>query len=78
MHIQRRHWQRMAEECGLNATATVRRVTRMADLVFARLDEVIEAVCALPAGGHHILDVARDEIRKLCVTVGRNAARDAG
>jgi hypothetical protein len=76
MHIQRRHWQRMAAGCGLNATATVRRVMRMADLVFARLDPAIEAVRALPAGGHHNLDVARDEIRKLCVIVRRNAERD--
>jgi serine/threonine-protein kinase HipA len=76
MHIQRRHWQRMAEDCGLNATATVRRAIRMADLVFSRLDQAIETVRALPAGGHHILDVARDEIRKLCVAVRRNAERD--
>jgi len=77
MHIQRRHWLRMAEECGLNGTATVRRVIRMADLVFTRLDQAIEAVRALPAGGHHILDMARDEIRKLCVAVRRNVERDA-
>ncbi|HEY4171806.1 MAG TPA: type II toxin-antitoxin system HipA family toxin [Rhodopila sp.] len=76
MHIQRRHWQRMAADCGLNATATIRRVIRMADLAFSRLDPAIEAVRNLPAGGHHNLDVARDEIRKLCVTVRRNAERD--
>ena len=76
MHIQRRHWQRMAAACGLNATATVRRVIRMVDLVFSKLDPAISAVRALPAGGHSTLDVARDEIRKLCVTVRRNAERD--
>ena len=76
LHIQRRHWQRMAAECSLNATATVRRVIRMADLVFSRLDVTIEAVQNLPAGGHHNLDVARDEIRKLCVAVRCNAERD--
>ena len=76
MHIQRRHWQRMATACGLNATATVRRVIRTVDLVFAKLDPAIEAVRAYPAGGHRILDVARDEIRKLCVTIRRNTERD--
>lgn len=76
MPIQRHHWQRMAGECGLNATATIRRVIRMADVVFSRLDLAIETVRNLPAGGHHNLDVARDEIRKPCVTVCRNAERD--
>ena len=71
--IHRWHWQRMAAECGLNATATMRRVVRMADLVLSRLDTAIEAVRALPAGDHTILAMARDEIRKLCVTIGRNA-----
>ena len=73
LHIHQRHWQRMAADCGLNATATTRRVVRMADLVLSRLDRAIEAVRALPAGDHYILAMARDEIRKLCVTIGRNA-----
>ncbi len=75
-HIQRRHWQRMAAECGLNATATVRRVTRMADLVIGKVDAAMDAVTALPAGGHDVLALARGEIRKLCETVSRNAVRD--
>lgn len=77
MHIQRRHWQRFAAECGLNATATVRRVIRMVDLVFSTLDTAIAAVRGLPGGGHSMLDVARDEIRTLCVTIRRNAERDS-
>jgi hypothetical protein len=76
MHIQRRHWQCMATACGLNPTATVRRVIRMVDLVFAKLDPAIEAMRAHPAGGHRILDVARDEIRKLRVIIRRNAELD--
>jgi serine/threonine-protein kinase HipA len=76
LHIHRRHWQRMAEACGLNGTATARRVIRMADLVLSRLDTAIAAVEALPAGGHRILGSARDEIRKLCVTIRRNAEKD--
>jgi serine/threonine-protein kinase HipA len=76
MHIQKRHWQRMATECGLNPTLAVRRVTRMADLVFAKLDDAVAVVQAMPAGGDGLLAVARDEIRKLCVTVRRNAERD--
>ncbi len=73
LHIHARHWQRMAAECGLNATATTRRVVRMADTILARLDRAIAAVRALPAGDHYVLNMARDEIRKLCVTIGRNA-----
>lgn len=76
MHIQRRHWQRMAAECGLNTTATVRRVARMADLVFSKLEKAIETVWQLPAGGNPSLDVARYKIRKLCVTVRRNTECD--
>lgn len=76
MHIQRRHWQRMAAECGLNATATVRRVTRMADLVFAKVDPAVEAVRAMSAGDSSFLPMLRDEIRKLSAMVRRNAERD--
>jgi serine/threonine-protein kinase HipA len=76
MQIRRRHWMRMAEECGLNATSVVRRVTRLADAVLHELDVAIDTVRAMPAGDHPILTVARDEIRKLCVTVRRNAERD--
>jgi serine/threonine-protein kinase HipA len=76
MQIRRRHWMRMAEECGLNATSVVRRVTRLADGVLHDLDAAIGTVRAMPAGDHPILAIARDEIRKLCVAVRRNAERD--
>lgn len=75
-HIQRRHWMRMAEECRLNATSVVHRVMRLADVVLHDVDAAIDVVRAMPAGDHPILSIARDEIRKLCVTVRRNAERD--
>ncbi len=74
--IRRRHWMRMAEECDLNATSVVRRLIRLADAVLHDLDVAIDTVRAMPAGDHPILNIARDEIRKLCVAVRRNAERD--
>ena len=56
-------------------TAVVRQVIRLGDTVLRNLDDAIDAVRAMPAGDHPILDVARDEIRKLCITVQRNAER---
>jgi serine/threonine-protein kinase HipA len=76
LQIRRRNWMRMAEECGLNATSVMRRVIRLADAVMHDLDAAIDTVRAMLAGDHPILAIARDEIRKLCVTVRRNAERD--
>ncbi len=76
MQIRRRHWIRMAEDCALNSTALVRQVIRLADAVLHHLDAAIDTVRAMQAGDHPILNIARDEIRKLCVTVRRNAERD--
>ena len=39
----------------------------------SKLDLVNETVRALAAGDRYIRKMARDEIRTLCVTIGRNA-----
>ena len=74
-HIQRRHWMRMAQECGLSQSGVIRRVLRSADAVLHELDPAVDIIRAMPAGDHPVLNIARDEIRKLCVTVRRNAER---
>jgi serine/threonine-protein kinase HipA len=78
LHIGRRHWVRMAEDCGLNATGVVRQVIRLADAILHNLADAIDVVRSMPAGDHPVLNIARDEIRKLCVTVRRNTERAEG
>lgn len=74
-HIQRRDWIRMAQDCGLSPSGVVRRVIRLTDAVLNRLDPAIEIVRAMPAGDDPVLNTVRDEVRKLCVAVRRNAER---
>lgn len=77
-HINLRHWSRMANECGLSANAVVRRVIEMATALPTMLDQAIDEVKAMPAGGHFILGDAADAIRRRCATVIRNIdAEDA-
>lgn len=72
-HIRRQDWMRMAQECALSPSGVVRQVMRLADAVMHELDPAIAIVRAMPAGDDPVLTLARDEIRRLCVTVRRNA-----
>lgn len=72
-HIYRRHWERMAESCGVNATRTLRRVDAICGRV---LDEVARAagdVAAMPAGGHGMLEVFVERIAERARTVRANS-----
>jgi serine/threonine-protein kinase HipA len=65
-HLKRRHWMRMAEECGLNATRLVVRIGSLATRVTAELDQAVAEVKAMPAGCHGLLDEIHAAISKRC------------
>ena len=71
-YIAARHWRRMAEECGINGTALVRRVSELANMVAARVDEAAAQVRRMPAGDHRILKECVDAIKARCATALAN------
>lgn len=54
-HIKRRHWERMATECGIRPAGVVSRVREIAELVKRELPAAGAAVEAMPAGPHSML-----------------------
>jgi hypothetical protein len=71
-YIAARHWRRMAEECGINGTALVRRVSELANMVAAKVDEAAAQVRRMPAGDHRILKECVDAIKARCATALAN------
>lgn len=55
-HIHGRHWQRMAEACGLAAKGTVRRVGDVTKRLLRELPMAVDEVAAMPAGAGFMLD----------------------
>ncbi len=76
--IYARHWRVMAEEAGLSARATVRRVLTLADRIQTELPAARDEVANMPAGAGAMLDVFVTEIAARARTVGLNARLDGG
>jgi serine/threonine-protein kinase HipA len=68
-HLKRRHWQRFAEDCGLNPTRVVARVRLLARLVLEQAPAAEESVRRMPAGGHGLLPDFREAIERRARTV---------
>jgi serine/threonine-protein kinase HipA len=76
-YVCARHWRRMAEACGLNATQTVKRVRTLAEKTLAAVDVAAAEVSEMPAGpGGWLADVVA-EIQQRCRTVLANLTEDA-
>jgi serine/threonine-protein kinase HipA len=71
-HIAARHWRRMSEECSINGTAVLRRVSHLARLVHASVDLAADDVRAMPAGGHPSLGAICHAIKSRCSTILAN------
>jgi serine/threonine-protein kinase HipA len=71
-HICGRHWQRMADECGFNRTAILRRVEHLANTVLRELGPAVAEVEAMPAGGHGMISEFQGAIMARCRTVRSN------
>jgi len=61
-HLKRRHWQRFAADCGLNAPRLVQRVETLAKDVLAETRNAAAEVAAMPAGSHPLLEQVCDAI----------------
>lgn len=75
-HVQRRHWRRMAQACGLAPAATVRRVVEVTERIQREITPAAEQVAAMPAGAGGFLGMFARDIAERAALVGRNAARD--
>lgn len=59
-HLARRHWEAFAADCGLSPKRLVQRVETLAQAVQKELPFCVDAVAAMPAGGHPMLpEIAR-------------------
>ncbi len=55
-HIERRHWEDLADGAGLNATSAIRRIENLFDRVESKIAEARTLVASMPAGDHLVLD----------------------
>jgi serine/threonine-protein kinase HipA len=63
-HLKRRHWERLAAECGLSRPGTVARVEMLANKVMKELDAAVGDVEAMPAGTHAMLPLFKGAIEQ--------------
>lgn len=71
-YIYGRHWQRMAQQCGLNPTASLREIEALAGRVIGKLASAVSRVEEMPAGGHPMLKDFAAAIETRCRLVLRN------
>ena len=56
-HLKRRHWEKLATDCGLNPKRLVARVQALAGTMLREVGTASEEVAAMPAGPHVLLPV---------------------
>ena len=76
-HIYGRHWQRLAEACGLAARATVVRLEDVTKRMLRELPAAVDQVAAMPAGPGIMLDVFAGAVEERIQEV-RSHARQEG
>jgi serine/threonine-protein kinase HipA len=77
-HLKRRHWERFAADCGLNANRLIQRVGELCDVTTAALSQAVAAVEAMPAGPHPMLDEFRKSIAKRAAALKTGLKDDTG
>jgi serine/threonine-protein kinase HipA len=63
-NLKGRHWQRFAQDCGLNPRQVIERVGALAKAVIAEAREAEAEVTAMPAGEHSVLAQTRDAVER--------------
>jgi serine/threonine-protein kinase HipA len=61
-HLKLRHWQQFARDCGFNPTKLVSRLKALASIALREAPAAAADVERMPAGGHPLLNDARDAI----------------
>ena len=75
-HVYGRHWQRMAEACGLAAKGTVRRVGDVTKRLLRELPAALEDVATMPAGPGFMLDTFAHAIEERICEVQLHAQEE--
>ena len=75
-HIYRRHWRRMAEECGLSKPGVIRRIDVLVTRLLAELSTAVDQVTSMPAGSGPMLATFAKSIGDRASLVQANARRD--
>ena len=63
-HLNGKHWQRFARECGLNPRQVLERISALAKSAIAEAGAAESKVAAMPAGGHIILSQTRQAVER--------------
>jgi serine/threonine-protein kinase HipA len=64
-----RHWQGFARECGLGVRQVLARVRTLTQAALGQAEAAAADVLAMPAGGHPILELAREAIEQRARTL---------
>jgi serine/threonine-protein kinase HipA len=74
-HLERRHWERFAQEVRLSPAATTRRVSELGTQVQVKVPEVAAQLAAeFPANGK-ALKIFADEIRSRAAVIAANSRK---
>lgn len=68
-YIERRHWEREAQKCGLRPAAAISRVKTLAEKMLKETKLAKEQIEAMPAGGHALLDDVERAVVRRCETI---------
>lgn len=63
-HLKRRHWEELAKEAGFNAPSMIKRIRGLLNRIDEQIGNARQAVTAMPAGDHAILDQVEKTIRE--------------
>ncbi|MDE0520336.1 MAG: type II toxin-antitoxin system HipA family toxin [Boseongicola sp.] len=74
-YIERRHWAREAEACGLAPRRAVARVDQLARRVRAELATTADDIAAMPAGPHDVISGVIEAIDARCRTIQATLAK---
>ncbi|MEO1610365.1 MAG: HipA domain-containing protein [Pseudomonadota bacterium] len=61
-HLKRRHWQRFARDCSLNAPRLLVRVEQLAGTIIDNVEVAADTVRNMQAGGHPIIEQCVAEV----------------
>lgn len=80
-HLKRRHWERMARECGLSPPRLVKRVEDLAARVLREVKTAAEEVNAMPAGTHNLMpkfvEIIEERARRIIAGLSDRSGVDA-
>jgi serine/threonine-protein kinase HipA len=77
-HLKRRHWQRFAQDCGLNGPRLIARLSALTAKVLAQSEAAEAEVAAMPGGGHVLLPDVRKAVEARANAIARGLSDTSG